>query len=115
MTNKKTQKDYYNELLANYDLTAELQDFIQGRIDALNKKAVKTELTETQKENLELAEEIYQWLLENPTGKTSKHIASHFGKSSQKITPIMKKLVESNKVTFTLEKKTKVFTALSQD
>ena len=115
MTNKKTQRDFYNELLANYDLTDELKEFINSRINALNKKATKTELTETQKENLVLANEIYEWLLENVNGKTSKDIANHFGKSSQKITPIMKKLIDDEKVSFTVEKKVKVFKAVSQD
>ena len=81
----------------------------------VNKKATKTELTETQKENLVLANEIYEWLLENVNGKTSKDIANHFGKSSQKITPIMKKLIDDEKVSFTVEKKVKVFKAISQD
>ena len=115
MTKKKTQRDFYNELLANYDLTDELKEFINSRINALNKKATKTELTETQKENLVLANEIYEWLLENVNGKTSKDIANHFGKSSQKITPIMKKLIDDEKVSFTVEKKVKVFKAVSQD
>ena len=34
MTNKKTQRDFYNELLANYDLTDELKEFINSRINA---------------------------------------------------------------------------------
>lgn len=111
MTNKKTQRDYYNELLTNYDLTDELKEFIYSRLTVLDKKNNRAELTDTQKENLELGNEIYEWLLQFPDGRTSKDIATKFGKSSQKITPIMKKLVECNKVTFTLEKKTKIFIA----
>lgn len=114
MSNKKTQRDYYNELLTNYNLSQEHIDFINSRLQALDKKASRTAPTPTQLENIDLSNDILAWLAQYPNGKTTKEISNHFGKTSQKITPIMKKLIDSEKVSFKLEKKVKIFTITNQ-
>ena len=45
---------------------------------------------------------------------TRKEIQNHLGKTAQKVTPIMKKLIDSEKVSFKLEKKVKIFTVTNQ-
>lgn len=98
-------------LVAN-DANADLIAFIDSRIDMTVKKNARrsTELTETQRENLELKSQVLEFIVANPNA-TSKMLTKHFGVSSQKITPILSKLLLDNQVTFTLEKKVKYFTA----
>ena len=89
-----------------------LVDFIQSRIEMTERKNAKrsSELTETQKENLELKAQVLEFITNNPQA-TSKSITKHFGVSSQKLTPILAKLVDDNQVTYTLEKKVRYFSA----
>lgn len=62
---KKTQKEMYNELLALPNLTEEQKEFLQGRIEQLEKKTANKKLTEVQKRNLELANAVYEYMQEN--------------------------------------------------
>ena len=114
MSNKKTQRDYYNELLTNYNLSQEHIDFINSRLQALDKKSSRTAPTPTQLENINLSNKKKKWLAKYPNGKTTKQIPNHFGKTSQKIKKKKKKLIDSEKVSFKLEKKVKIFTVTNQ-
>lgn len=52
---KKTQRDFYNELLANPTITDEQREFLEGRIKQLDKKnSGGKKQTATQKENAEI-------------------------------------------------------------
>ena len=58
MANKKTIKDYFNEILNAYDLSDEHRAFIEGRIEAANKKsgsAKKPTATQVANEGLKSA------------------------------------------------------------
>ena len=57
---KKTQRDFYNEILNGYALTDEQKEFIKGRIAQLDKKSTssKGKETATQKANAELKDKI---------------------------------------------------------
>jgi len=59
---KKTQKEMYNELLALPNLTEEQKAFLKGRIEQLEKKTANKKVTEKQKENLELANAVYEYM-----------------------------------------------------
>lgn len=108
MANKTTKRDYYNRLLTIEEVAndTELVDFIKHELELLDKKnkSKSNELTETQKENLELMEEITTWL-NGRKNTTIADIRKHFGLSSQKITPLMTKLVEAGKVTKVTDKR----------
>ena len=58
---KKTQKEMFNEIL-DMLTSKEHKDFIQGRIDALNKKSASKKETEKQTRNTELANAIYDYM-----------------------------------------------------
>lgn len=58
---KKTQKEMFNEILGMLD-SKEHKDFIQGRIDALNKKSASKKEIEKQTKNSELANAIYDYM-----------------------------------------------------
>ena len=59
MANKKmTQRDFYNEILTQYDLTDAHREFIEGRLSALDKKsgsAKKPTATQVANEGLKVA------------------------------------------------------------
>lgn len=98
-------------LVAN-EAPTNLVDFIQTRIEMTEKKNARrsTELTETQKENLVLKSQVLEFITNNPQA-TSKILTKHFGVSSQKLTPILAKLVDDNQLTYTIEKKVRYFSA----
>ena len=115
MSNTYTILELFEQVentLINYHADPELIDFIRSRIEMTNRKNARrsTELTVTQKENLELKSQVLSYIVENPN-ITCKMLTKHFGVSSQKLTPILSKLVLDEQVTFTTEKKVKYFTA----
>lgn len=99
-------------LVAN-NATQELVDFMDARIALQEKKRANksSELTETQKENLVLKDKVFSFIQENPKS-TAKIIAQHFGISSQKLTPIMSKLLVDGSVVFETVKKVKYFSTV---
>ena len=107
--NKKTKRDYFNELLAITDvaLNAELVSFINHELELLEKKnkSKSGEMTETQKENAEKANEILAYMAMKDCEYTIKMIREHFGLTAQKVTPIMATLAENGKVTKRVDKR----------
>ena len=116
MTNKTTVLDNMNSVkafLVEHNASDELIDFMSSRIELQERKRASksTELTETQKENLILKDKVYAYVQANPKA-TAKAIASHFGISSQKLTPIMSKLLVDGSVVFETVKKIKYFSTV---
>lgn len=116
MTNKTTvlqNMQAVQAFLIDNGASDELIDFMNSRITLQeHKRASKsTELTEIQKENLVLKDKVYSYVQANPKA-TAKAIASHFGISSQKLTPIMSKLLVDGSVTFETVKKVKYFSTV---
>lgn len=62
MTNKKTIKDYLNELLNDYPLSAEHREFIEGRIAAADKKSTTRKPTASQIKNKAVADEVLEFM-----------------------------------------------------
>ena len=116
MTNKTTVLDNMNSVkafLIEHNASDELINFMSSRIELQERKRASksTELTETQKENLILKDKVYAYVQANPKA-TAKAIASHFGISSQKLTPIMSKLLVDGSVVFETVKKVKYFSTV---
>ena len=90
-----------------------LIDFMSSRIELQERKRASksSELTETQKENLILKDKVYAYVQANPKS-TAKAIASHFGISSQKLTPILSKLLVDGSVVFETVKKVTYFSTV---
>lgn len=99
--------------LVEHQANNELIKFMNARIELQEKKRASksTELTETQKENLILKDKVYSYVQANPKA-TAKSIASHFSISSQKLTPIMSKLLVDGSVVFETVKKVKYFSTV---
>lgn len=66
MTIKKTQKDFFNEILNDYPLTEEHKAFIENRLEALNKKSTTRKPTAQQIKNKAVADELLSFMADNP-------------------------------------------------
>ena len=94
---KMTKKEMFNQLLANYDLTATEIEFIQHEIALLEKKNKSTgKPTKTQVENTKLMNSILD-KMEIGKEYTVTEIQMLFNGqySNQKISSLMKKLVDT--------------------
>lgn len=110
MTNKMTKRDYFNALLAIEAVASNpsLTEFIKHELALLDKKnkSKSGELTETQRENLELGADILDYMKAHPdTEFTIKQIREHYGLTAQKITPIMTALANNGKVNKRVDKR----------
>ena len=114
MTNTKTILNQLTDVkafLIASNAPRDMVNFIDSRItlqvNKINRRS--TELTETQRENLILKDKVYAFIQQNPKC-TAKIIAQHFGISSQKLTPIVSKLLVDGSIVFETVKKIKYFT-----
>ncbi len=115
---KMTKKDWF-ATLANIVKTSNMENkegalaFIAHEVELLNKKSEKSGQTKTQKENAEICVKIVAALAEvgkpvtiTELMKASADMAQH---SNQKLSALLKKLVDSGEVVKTFEKKKSYF------
>ena len=112
MANKKTQKELFEELKVLAQGNQELVEFLDKKIEQVSRKRA-TGLTATQKEN-EVTKEL---IVEKLTELTKKVTISELqetdetlaGLSNQKVSALLKQLVDANIVIKTIEKKKAYF------
>ena len=115
MANKLTKKDYFNQLLAIKEVSANegLVGFINHEIELLAKKSGKSGQTKTQKENEVILKTIVECLATDRTPMTITELQGAYTKladfSNQKLSALMKKLVDNGTVTKTIDKKKSYF------
>ena len=113
MANKMTQKDYFNEIiaLARANDRMDIVTFAEGRIEALNKKSGSKKPTKTQEENVSLKEEIVSVLTSEGATVTEIQTKSEIlgTLSNQRVSALLKQLVEAGRVVKTIEKKKSYF------
>lgn len=115
MENKRmTKKDYFaelRELVVGAEREAELVAFIDHEVELLSKKV--NGKTKTQKENEVLVERVYNALVEiaRPVTVTELQGANDEVKemSNQKVSALLKKLVDAERVIKTVDKKKSYF------
>lgn len=120
MTNKMTKREWFVEIKAivesaqvDGEKKAGMVDFIDHEVELLDRKHSKSGQTKTQKENLEIMEKIMTALAEvgKPVTITELQSAStemaEF--SNQKLSALLKKLVDGGRVVKTQEKKKSYF------
>lgn len=118
-TNKITQKDKYNAIIARLNgqeteiPTEDLIAFAQERIAQIDKKNANRK-TEENTEKIENAQKVLAWMRENPEKKyLLSEIRKHFNLSSpQKTSPIVTHLVDNGLVARTTEKSTVYYTVI---
>lgn len=124
MEKKMTKKDYFNlvaEIVANADVENQddIQAFISHEIELLEKKSSKSKPSKTQKENEGTMQEIVSVLatLDTPVTVTELMKADETMAvySNQKLSALLKKLVDNGTVKKTVEKKKSYFFLVSEE
>ena len=124
MEKKMTKKDYFNliaEIVANADVENQddIQAFISHEIELLKKKSSKSKPSKTQKENEGIMQEIVSVLatLDTPVTVTELMKADETMAvySNQKLSALLKKLVDNGTVKKTVEKKKSYFFLVSEE
>ena len=121
MEKKMTKKEYFAVLAkvveqSNMENKEDALGFIAHEVELLEKKSVKSGQTKTQKENAEILVKIKAALVEVGKAVTitelqaaSTEMAEY---SNQKLSALLKKLVESGEVVKTTEKKKSYFSVV---
>ena len=112
---KLTKKDYFNELKGLVSDRQDLVDFIDHEIELLSKKSSRTVPTKTQVENEKIKEKIVATLVELGKYATITDIQNANTEladlSNQKISALLKQLVDTNIVEKMIDKKKAYFKA----
>lgn len=112
---KKERFEMIKEIVLNagLDNEAEMIEFLDNEINLLNKKRASGAKTATQKENEVLVERLYEVLAEIGRPVTVSELQKEneeFGAmSNQKVSALMKKLTDANRVVKTPDKKKSYF------
>ena len=118
MEKRITKKDNFMRLIelvegANVENRNDLVDFLNHEIELLNKKKASGAKTKTQKENEVLIETLYNALVEIGRPVTITELQGEKAEigtlSNQKISALMKKLVDTNRVNKSIDKKKSYF------
>lgn len=122
MDKKTTQKEYYTELIKILNKEessipiSEFVEFLQGRIDLLDKKSSNKKPTKVQEANEEMKDLILQIMTDFDKPVTSSEILADAriekGTSGQKITSMLTQLKNAKKVIRT-ENKGKAYFAIA--
>lgn len=123
MEKKITKKENFatlTEIVANssHPRKAELLGFIEHEVDLLSKKSSKTTMTATQKANLEVLEVIKEVLADGEAPMTvsemikDKRLSEY---TNQKISALLRKLVEAGEVEKVTDKKVSRFALIDKD
>ena len=109
---KMTKRDYFEALkgiVAGNDREAEFVEFLDKQIALVSKK--RTGETKVQKENKEVVEKIYNYMVEAGNAVTINDIMTNCDiASSQKASALVKKLVDTNRVVRGKDGKKAVYT-----
>lgn len=108
MTNKMTKKDYFNQILANHNLTEAEANFIKHEIELLEKKASgNRKPTKTQEANIGIKADIVAGMTKGERYTVTELIKGTEALadfSNQKISALLSQLVKDGKVVRTVEK-----------
>ena len=116
MEKKVTKKEMFAKLYtlvenSTVDNKTDLLGFIDHEVELLNKKSSKVTLTATQKANLEVIEVIKEVLADKPNSTVSELIKDErlSAYTNQKISALLKKLIDCGEVEKSTDKKVSRF------
>lgn len=113
-----TQKDFYKEIiaLATENSRPDIVEFCQGRIEILERKNSSAKESKTQVENKGIMDTIYGELARVNKPVTITELQSESEElavySNQKLSALLKKLVDNGQVEKTIDKKKSYFKAI---
>lgn len=118
MANKKTQKDFFNEIIEVLNEVGrdDLVEFCEDRIEKLSRKAGSKKPTKTQVENEGIKNVILE-VLSDMGSASATMIATdpRVGVSNQKVTSLLRQLMSDGKVERTEEKGKAIFSLVAED
>jgi hypothetical protein len=113
MANKKTQKDFFNEIIEVLNEVGrdDLVEFCEDRIEKLSRKSSNKKPTKTQIENEGIKDTVLEVLADLDNAVTTSALATdpRISVSTQKLSPILKALVAEGRVIRSEEKGRAVF------
>ena len=111
MEKKMTKRDYFGELKKLVADRTDLVEFIDHELELLDKKASSSKMTKTQIENEGLMENILEKMVElgSPITVTDLVVAFDNQYTNEKLSALLKKLVDTDKVEKTTDKKKSYF------
>lgn len=113
MANKKTNKDFFNEVIALAKDNEELVAWAQKQIKILEDRNANRKPTKTQKENEDVKDKIVETLtvIGKPATVTEILTNGNFPAetSNQKVSALLRQLVADGKVVKTVDKKKSFF------
>jgi hypothetical protein len=117
MANKKTLKDYFNEIIALAEENGrdDLVEFAKGRIEVLNKKTARKP-SKTDEANAHIKEVIVETLsgVEKATVSELIKLNDELRElSNQKVSALLRQLVETGKVEKFVDKKKSYFSIVA--
>ena len=119
MTNKMTQRDYFNEIiaLAKANDRNDIVEFAKGRIAVLDKKASAKKPTKTQEENENIKVDILNNLTDEGVTVTELQGKSDLlgSLSNQRVSALLRQLIADNKVVKVIDKKKAYFSLAVAD
>lgn len=119
MANKKTQKDFFNEIIEVLKENGrdDLVVFCEDRIDKLSRKSTSKKPTKTQVENDVIKVTILDVLteLDAPTTATAIATDPRVNVSNQKVSALLRQLIESGEVVKTTDKGRSYFSLASTE
>lgn len=119
MANKKTQKDFFNEIIEVLKENGrdDLIVFCEDRIDKLSRKSTSKKPTKTQVENDVIKATILDVLteLDAPTTATAIATDPRVNVSNQKVSALLRQLIESGEVVKTTDKGRSYFSLASAE
>ena len=119
MEKKKTQKEYYDEIIALAEENGrdDLVEFCKNRQEKLSRKSSSKKPTKVQVENENIKETILDILaeLDTPTSATALATDARLGVSNQKITSLLTQLKNEGKVIREMEKGKALFSLPAEE
>jgi hypothetical protein len=113
MANKITKAQMFNQIKEVVKDNAEMVAFIDHELELLAKKSANKKPTKAQLENAVLKDKIVEVLGEFENGASASEIlnadVAFSGLSNQKISALLKQLVDDNIVTKAVDKKKSIF------
>jgi hypothetical protein len=112
---KMTQRDFFNEIiaLAKANDRDDIVEFAEGRIAVLDKKKASSKMTKTQEENVCIKNILAEVVGTFAEGATVTEILKADDRladlSNQKVSALLRQMVEEGKVVKTTDKKKSIF------
>ena len=101
----KTAREFYNAIINGTDITTDMVDFAKSAIEKMDTKNAnrRSTMSKSQIANEDIKTDILTYMAENGN-QSAKSLADYFEVSTQKISALMKQMVDTGKVSVSKDK-----------